>query len=156
MNQFGRFGRHLLDLHPAFGRSHDHHPLLGTVEYHAKVEFALDVGATLDQDVIDRLPVGNRSGRWTSRLPSPLAGKLLRLFGLRDQLDATGFAPTTGMYLRLDHPALAGDLTASFGCRLGAVGHYAIGHRQAVTAEQFLWPDIHAVSRSNNSRFAFF
>ena len=51
-------GRHLLDVHAALARGHEHHPLRAAVDDHANVEFFSDVGAFLDQQAPDFLAVG--------------------------------------------------------------------------------------------------
>jgi len=102
-----------------------------------QVEFLVDIGSRLNQDLADRLAIGiGLVGH--QPLVQPLLGERTRLVFAAYQLDTTGLAATTGMDLSLDHPLGAPDLVTGFGGLLRAVYRVAFRHRQSIFCKQLL------------------
>ena len=79
-NQFGRFFGDFFDFHAAFGADHQDWLGGGTVEHDAQIQFAGDVAAGFDKDLIDRFAFGAGLNR-DQRLAQQPCGRLADLVG---------------------------------------------------------------------------
>ncbi|MNQ24133.1 hypothetical protein D3C85_373180 [compost metagenome] len=127
----------LLDVHATFGGRHEHDTTAGAIDHRAQVQLLGDVGAGLNQNLVDRLAAGvGLVGHQT--LAQPVGGERLGVFLALDQLDAARFTAATGMHLSLDDPLGAADFVAGFcGFFRSAYGE-TLGYGQAVFSEQLL------------------
>ena len=134
---FGGFLGHLLDVHAAGLAGHDADLGGGAVRDDAQIQFLFDVQALLDQDFLDFLSF--RAGLMGDQVHADdLASQGLYFVDGLGELDTAALAAPPGVDLGLDHDRIApqglGDL-ASFVRR---ERHLALGHGDAVFAEQFL------------------
>jgi hypothetical protein len=136
-NRLRARGRDFLDLHPAFGRGDDHHPLRGTVEDEAEVDFAIEVNGGLDIDAID--PLAFRPGLVRHDLAAEhRVGRFMDLVLGVAELDAPRLAAAPGMDLGLDDPAVAPQFARPVGGLFGAVGQRARRHGDTEFCKDFL------------------
>ena len=127
----------LLDVHAAFGGGHEHDTTAGTVNDCAQIQLFGDIGAGLNQNLVDRLAVGvGLVGHQT--LAQPLSGEGLGLFLALDQFHTTGFTATTGVDLGFDNPLGTTDFVAGLSGRFRGVYCEAFGYGQAVLSKQLL------------------
>ena len=107
-DDFGQDGarvpyRHLLDIHAAGRRGHDHEAFPAAIDQHAEVELPLQGDGFLDQDGIDRQ--SRRPG-----LPGHQArtqqgiDRRLQFIPAGHPFHAAGLAAPARMHLRLDDP----------------------------------------------------
>ena len=82
--------------------------MVAPVDGQRNVEFLLDVGQLLDQELLDRRALGTRLGRDDVRRQH-LFGCRRCFFWAAHQLDAARLAPSAGVYLGL-HDRLAAQL----------------------------------------------
>jgi hypothetical protein len=132
-----RLARDLLDLDTALRGGHEDHALGTTVDDRAQVELGGDLAGLLDQHAVDRLPARVGLVRHQVLAEHP-PGRRGGRIGIVDELHAAGLAAPAGVHLRLDDPALAGEL-AHRRAGLGLVADdLAVGDGQAVLAKQLL------------------
>jgi hypothetical protein len=137
MDLFRVLRRDFLDVHAAFGRSHQGDALRDSVDDHADVELLLDVGALLDQQAPHLLSLRPRLVRDELH-----AEDLLRLVAhfverFRD-LDAAALAATARVDLRFDDPDAAAELLRRCDRLVDAERRDAAGRRDAELAIEVL------------------
>ena len=152
---FGGVMGDIFDAHPAFGGGDDGDAAGFAVDQQGEVKFAVDVAAVFDVDAVHHL--ASRAGLDGDKgAAQHLAGKLggftdrtgqthAALFA-RFGFDEMALAAPTGVDLRLDHPERAIQLTCG---GLGLFGLHdgpAVGHRDAIAAQErlgLIFVDIH-------------
>jgi hypothetical protein len=132
------FGRHLLDVHPALGRGHDHGEALGPVDEGGEVHLLrpLEVHALLDEEPPHDSALRARLVGAQRHPQHRLGDALAFVEALRD-LDAAALAAAAGVDLGLHHhrePETLGHLPRL----LDGVGHLAFRHRDPVLGENRL------------------
>ena len=151
----GRVVRHVLDVHPAFGRN-DHRDLTaGAIDQHREVVFRSDIDAVGDVEAIDLLAFVSGLDRH-QRVAEHLAGVLLDVLdAVREPHAALGIglkflklslAATAGMDLRLDHIERPGQLLRRRDRFLDIHRRVSGGNGDAVLGEEFLgliFMDVH-------------
>ena len=145
VNFLRRLGRHLLDIHAAFGRRHDGDVAGFAVHEHSEVKLAVDIATVLDVDAFDFL--ARRAGLMRNQSHAQdLVGGGARVFEGFDDLDATAFAASAGMNLRLDHPHGSAEVLGNFARLINREGNAAFRYRDAVLGQKTLcliFVDIH-------------
>ena len=121
----------------------------GAVEHERQVEFAPDLGAGLDINLLDDLALRARLHRHQARADH-LVRDFLHFVLARAQLDAAGLAARAGMNLRLDDAGRRADLTVAGDRLRRAVGELAGGDLDAVSLQDFfrlIFVDVHGFLR---------
>ena len=117
-----RAGGDLFDVHPALAGGHHHHAAARPIEHHAQVDLLADVGARIDQHLLDRQALDVH--------PQDAPGDLLGFLRAPGELDAARLAAAADQHLRLDHHRAAEAL--GDGARLSRRrGHITLRHRDA-------------------------
>ncbi len=134
---FGRLRRDFLDVHAARrGRDERNAPGIA-VEQQAQIEFALDLRAGFDVDLVDGQPFGARLLRGEPRAEH--AGRGRRDVGDRlRELDAARLAAPAGVDLRLDDPDPAAQPARGVRSFFRGRGDETGGHGDAVADEELL------------------
>ena len=98
----------MLNIHAAFARGHQRHPLRDAVDNHADVEFFFDVRALFHQQPFHNAAF--RAGLVGDECHAEnFRGGIAYLIDRFDHLDAAALATTTGVNLRLDDPDFAAE-----------------------------------------------
>ncbi len=131
-----RFRRDFLDLHAAFGRGHRNVFTQHAIEHDAQVKLALDGQCFLDEQALDQAAFGSCLVRH-QRHPQHFFSDGSGLGGILRDLDASAFAASARMDLRLHHHA-----AADFFCRslsfIHRAGNVASGHGYSVPRQESL------------------
>ncbi len=106
---FRRRRRNFFDIHAAFGGGHDRNPTGPTVDQHAEVQLARDVGAFFDVNPAHHTALGAGLRRH-QRHTENFAGNGLQFVERFDDFDTTALTATAGMDLRLNDPDRATEV----------------------------------------------
>ncbi len=136
-DRLGGFRRHLLDVHAAAGRGHEHHLFAGAVHQHAQVQFPRDAHGLLDEQTMHRQArvtglVGHQGGA------QQLVGEVGQVVEALHHPHPAGLAASAAVHLGLHHPASPAQRLGGGQGLIGAVRHAALGNGDAITGEQLL------------------
>jgi hypothetical protein len=117
------FSGHLLDLNAACAAGHQHHPAASAIECGAQVNFFLDVGGLIHEDLFDSQPLDVHAKN--------LIGQLLSLICISGQFDSPSLSSTADQYLAFHHNPSSqahGDLARFSRC----CSYFSFGNRYAI------------------------
>jgi len=108
----------LFDIHAAFGADQQRGAMVAAVDSQSDVEFLLDIGQFFDEHLLHGCAL--RPGLRRDQVGRQHSlGCFLGFFRATHQLNATGFAPSTGVYLCLNDRLPAQFLCGRLGLRRG-------------------------------------